>query len=89
MKIIKVPQDCKYLRDFTRHLESHCLINKGITGYGGTTVELLSERDSIILCPTKNLVLSKSNSNYLSVTGDTNNNEIITYINSNIKYKKI
>lgn len=89
MKIIKVPQDCKYLRDFTRHLESHCLINKGITGCGGTTVELLSERDSIILCPTKNLVLSKSNSNYLSVTGDTNNNEIITYINSNIKYKKI
>lgn len=77
-----------YLSEAISELPSHCLLNKGITGCGGTTVELLANRDSIILCPTKNLVLSKQSDNYLGVTGDVPNSEIINYLHTHIGYKK-
>lgn len=86
---ITIPKDIKYLSEFIDRLPSNCIINKGVTGCGGTTVELESKRNSIILCPTKNLVESKSGEGRLSVTGETNNQEIIEYINSDKTYKKI
>jgi hypothetical protein len=55
----KIPKGIKYLSDFMNKLPSKVLFNKGITGCGGTTVELKSERNSIILVPTKNLVENK------------------------------
>lgn len=58
-----------YLNQVIKELPSHCLLNKGITGCGGTTVELESKRDSIILCPTRNLVTSKSSLGYFGVDG--------------------
>lgn len=80
----------QYLSENIKELPSNCLLNKGITGCGGTTVELQSKRNSIILCPTKNLVMSKQSDNYLGVTGDTSNSEIMKYlINPNITFKKI
>lgn len=87
--IIKIDNRYRYLSQVISELPSHCLIDKGITGCGGTTVELLASRDSIILSPTKNLVLSKENEDYLGVTGDVKNKQIISYINSKRKYKKI
>lgn len=87
--IIKIDKRYRYLSQVISELPSHCLIDKGITGCGGTTVELLAPRDSIILSPTKNLVLSKETEDYLGVTGDVKNNQIINYINSKRKYKKI
>ena len=87
--IIKIDSRYRYLSQVISELPSHCLIDKGITGCGGTTVELLAPRDSIILSPTKNLVLSKENEDYLGVTGDVKNKQIISYINSKRKYKKI
>ena len=86
---ITVPGNVKYLSEFIENLPSKCIINKSVTGCGGTTVELLSKRNSIILCPTKNLVESKSGKDILSITGDTSNLEIERYIRSKIKYKKI
>ena len=87
--IIKIDNRYRYLSQVISELPSHCLIDKGITGCGGTTVELLAPRNSVLLCPTKNLVLSKETEDYLGVTGDVKNNQIISYINSNRKYKKI
>lgn len=89
MQKIKIPSKIKFLSEICYDIPSHKLINKGITGCGGTTVELKSKRSSIILCPTKNLVTSKSNNKYLGVTGDTLITTIKNYINSEIKYKKI
>ena len=89
MQKIKIPSKIKFLSEICYDIPSHKLINKGITGCGGTTVELKSKRNSIILCPTKNLVTSKSNNKYLGVTGDTLITTIKNYINSEIKYKKI
>ena len=87
--IIKIDKRYRYLSQVISELPSHCLIDKGITGCGGTTVELLAPRDSIILSPTKNLVLSKETEDYLGVTGDIDNDQITNYINSRRKYKKI
>lgn len=88
-KTIKI-KGLKYLTEHFSETPSHCLINKGITGCGGTTLELHAKRNSIILCPTINLVMSKSNSDYLGVTGKTKNSEIDRYVNDEtILYKKI
>src|SRR5574344_1134217 len=79
-----------YLSDIYTELPSNCLLNKGITGCGGTTVELKSNRNSIILCPTINLVLNKSDQTPLSlgVYGDIKESDILKYIQLSI-YKKI
>lgn len=42
-----------------KELPSHCLLNKGVTGCGGTYVELHSLRNSIILVPTIDLARNK------------------------------
>ena len=57
--VIKIPAKTKFLSDFLNFIPSHKLINKGITGCGGTTLELTCKRNSVILVPTKNLVISK------------------------------
>ena len=58
-KTIKAPQNAKYLSDFIKELPSNCLFGKGLTGCGGTTLELTCERHSIIAMPFKNLVINK------------------------------
>ena len=68
-EIINIPKQYKFLSEFIPKLPSNKLINKGITGCGGTTLELNAERNSIILCPTKNLVLNKAKYG-IGVTGD-------------------
>lgn len=78
-----------YLNQAIDKLPSHCLLNKGITGCGGTTVELESKRDSIILCPTKNLVTSKSSIGYFGVDGNIGKREIQNYLMTEKSFKKI
>ena len=88
-EIINIPKQYKFLSEFIPKLPSHKLINKGITGCGGTTLELNAERNSIILCPTKNLVLNKAKYG-IGITGNTLNKDINTYLKTaSIKYKKI
>lgn len=86
---IQIPKSCKFLSDFISELPSHCLIDKGITGCGGTTLEINTPRNSIILSPTKNLVESKKSKEVLGVTGDTKNSEINEYLKNRIGYRKI
>lgn len=89
MKSITIILDCHYLSKAIDKLPSHCLLNKGITGCGGTTVELESKRNSIILCPTRNLVTSKSALGYFGVDGKVSGKDIQNYINSTTDFKKI
>lgn len=78
-----------YLNQVLDKLPSHCLLNKGITGCGGTTVELESKRDSIVLCPTRNLVTSKSSIGYFGVDGNIGKRDIQKYIMTEKSFKKI
>lgn len=80
---------CNYLSNHINKLPSHCLLNKGITGCGGTTVELQSSRNSIILCPTRNLVECKANLGYFKVDGTVKETQIINYVNNTTGFKKI
>jgi len=50
---IKVKPTSKFLSDEFSKIPSRCLFNKGITGCGGTTLEIESKRNSIILVPNK------------------------------------
>ena len=78
-----------YMSEIMHELPNETLLNKGVTGCGGTTVELLSKRNSIILVPTIELAKNKWRKNYLIVHGSIKNKEIEDYINSDVKYKKI
>lgn len=89
-KIERIDKNHKFLSEYIDRLPSNCLINKGITGCGGTTLELRSKRNSIILCPTINLVTSKTEgTNYFGVTGKVQEKEIKRYIDITSGYKKI
>ena len=87
--IENITTDKNYLSDLMKELPSHCLLNKGVTGCGGTYVELHSLRNSIILVPTIDLARNKEEKGFLVVYGEISDNKIKDYINSNIKYKKI
>ena len=69
-------------------LPSNCIFNKGITGSGGTTLELKSNRNSIICVPNISLVLNKQSKDVFGVYGKTSNGDIKDYLNSDTKYKK-
>lgn len=81
--------DKTYLAEIMDTLPSGVLLNKGVTGCGGTYVELNSKRNSIILVPTIELAKNKYKDGYLIVYGKVTDSEITKYINSDIKYKKI
>ena len=78
-----------YLSEVFDFLPSHVLLDKGMTGCGGTTLELTCKRNSLVLVPTVNLVLNKTLDGMLGVTAKTKDSEITEYINSDIPYKKI
>ena len=59
-KTITANKSAKFLSDVISDVPSQCLLNKGVTGCGGTTLEIQSKRDSIILVPNINLVLNKT-----------------------------
>lgn len=81
--------DKTYLSEVMDKLPSATILNKGVTGCGGTYVELNSKRDSLILVPTIELAKNKQRKDYLIVHGKIEEPEILKYIKSDIKYKKI
>lgn len=86
---VYIPKECSYLSDYIDVLPSNCILDKGMCGCGGTTLELTSKRNSLILVPTINLVLNKAKEGILGVTGDTETCELINYLKSEVPYKKI
>lgn len=88
-KTTTIQTDKYFLSHVLETLPSKSLFNKGITGCGGTYVELHSKRNSIILVPTIELAKNKCKRNHLLVYGKVKEDEILKYISSNVKYKKI
>lgn len=86
---INVKKGILFLSELVQELPTHCILNKGITGCGATTVEIRSKRNSIILVPTTALVSNKmEQENIFGVYGAIKNKEIEEYINST-EIKKI
>lgn len=89
-QIITVPKGIKFLSQIINCVPGQCILNKGITGCGGTTVEINSQRNSIILVPIVNLIKSKQiSTNVFGVYGDIKNKEILDYIANTKSHKKI
>ena len=87
--ITEIITDATYLSEVIDKLPSRTLLNKGVTGCGGTYVELHSPRNSVILVPTIELAKNKEQSDFLIVYGKTKNEVVSAYLKSNIPYKKI
>jgi len=87
--ISEIITDKTYLSEVISQLPSKTLLNKGVTGCGGTYVELHSPRNSLILVPTVELAKNKKEKDFLIVYGKTRNTEIMNYLNSDITNKKI
>lgn len=88
MKTINV-KNKMFLSEVFDRLPSKCLLNKGLTGCGGTYCELNSKRNSIILVPTIELVKNKLKNEFFGLYGKITNTALSDYCNSNIQYKKI
>lgn len=86
---ITAPNEARHLSDFMSELPDHCLFDKGITGCGGTTVELTAKHNSVIAVPTRNLALSKQAEDNFVFIGKVRDTDLTAYLNSDIKYKKI
>lgn len=87
----------KYLDSSLLEFLPSGIINKGKTGFGATTFELTSKRNSIIVEPLKITASSKAGPMHLYVGSETikhpnkvSNEDIIDYIlNEDIEFKKI
>lgn len=90
-KIIISNEKSKFLSEVINVIPSKCLLNKGVTGCGGTTLEIQSKRDSIILVPNVNLVLNKTaaHNNLIGVYGDINKLHFLSQYKKHNTYKKI
>ncbi|MDB5004927.1 MAG: hypothetical protein JWQ34_3152 [Mucilaginibacter sp.] len=89
--IIITLNNTDYLDKAFRTLPSNAFIHKGRCGIGGTTLEILAKRCSIIIVPTKGIITSKCNkhSELFGVDGDVSVEAIEAYLQSPTKYKKI
>lgn len=86
---MKIDSTKNYLSEVIDFLPSHCLLDKGMVGCGGTTLEIECKRNSLILVPTRNLVENKIKEGVLGVTGMTSKEEIEEYLSSDRECKKI
>ena len=78
-----------YLSNYFDELPSNCILNKGITGCGGSYLELHSKRNSVILVPTIELVKNKTEKGIQPIYGKVKDTAIKKYLDSDIPYKKI
>ena len=79
--IYEIESNKNYLSEVIDTLPSHVLLNKGMVGCGGTTLELTCKRNSIVFVPTINLVYNKATGDILGVTGTVKPEDIKAYIN--------
>lgn len=88
---INADENALFLSEVLNFLPSHCLLNKGVTGCGGTTLEINSDRDSIILVPNINLVINKTaaHDNLIGLYGDIAKWRFIDNFKKQKGYKKI
>ena len=75
----------QYLSDVMDKIPSNCILSKRIPGCGATTLELDTNRSSIIVVPNVPVIVSKCNKypNLLGVYEGVNIGKIINYLNNN------
>ena len=75
----------QYLSDIMNEIPSDCILSKRIPGCGATTLELNTDRNSIIIVPNVPVVLSKCGKypNLLGVYECVKLNRVVEYIASN------
>ena len=79
----------QYLSDVMNKIPSNCILSKRIPGCGATTLELETNRSSIIVVPNVPVIVSKCNKypNLLGVYEGVNQGQIIKYLNNNRTHK--
>ena len=75
----------QYLSDIMNEIPSDCILSKRIPGCGATTLELNTDRSSIIIVPNVPVILSKCSKypNLLGVYEGVKLNRVVEYIASN------
>ena len=75
----------EYLSDVMNEIPSNCILSKRIPGCGATTLELDTNRSSIIVVPNVPVIVSKCNKypNLLGVYEGVSQSQIIEYIREN------
>ena len=75
----------QYLSDVMNEIPSNCILSKRIPGCGATTLELETNRSSIIVVPNVPVIVSKCNKypNLLGVYEGVNQSQIIEYLTNN------
>ena len=75
----------QYLSDIMNEIPSNCILSKRIPGCGATTLELDTNRNSIIVVPNVPVIVSKCNKypNLLGVYEGVNQSQIIEYLTNN------
>ena len=75
----------QYLSDVMNKIPSNCILSKRIPGCGATTLELDTNRSSIIVVPNVPVIVSKCNKypNLLGVYEGVNQSQIIEYLRQN------
>ena len=75
----------QYLSDVMKEIPSDCILSKRIPGCGATTLELNTNRNSIIIVPNVPVIISKcgKHPNLLGVYEGVKENKVLEYIASN------
>ena len=81
----------QYLSDVMSEIPSNCILSKRIPGCGATTLELETQRNSIIVVPNVPVIKSKCGkySNLLGVYEDVTTDKIRNYLTNNRLHKII
>jgi len=89
-EIIQAPETATYLSEFMTELPLNCLLDKGKTGCGGTTIAIENEIDTIIAMPYVNVIKNKQaqHENLLGIYQGVSEAEITDYLDTH-QIKKI
>ena len=95
-EIITAPKECNYLSEFMTELPVNCLLDKGKTACGGTSVAIENQINTIIAMPYVNVIKNKvaqypmerCTNELLGIYEGISNGDILDYINTH-EIKKI
>ena len=79
----------QYLSDVLNEIPTDCILSKRIPGCGATTLELTTDRNSIIIVPNVPVIQSKAKKkpNPMGVYEDVTVSDVVTYLKENNRYK--
>lgn len=92
MELTKIEiKEGQYLSDIMKFIPENAIITKRLPGIGATYCEIMSERNSIIIEPNVPVIIGKKQKhpNILGVIEGIGKQDVINYLKSEIKFKKI